>query len=300
MQKPVYDGLYPVYVYEQGVELPAEGSYYVIAGNGVWMHKDTGIVKAIFPVENVSFLDDYNEGISLSCKLPKLPITHVHRIKEFFRLVVQKHRAESEINLYFNPKTNDFKIPEQRVSHSSVRYQRVGMAHLEGFEDYLRVGTIHSHCDFGAFHSGTDVDDEADFDGLHVTFGHNDKDAFTISASIVVNGYREKIDPLIALEGIKHEVGEVYTLLPVNDKFQILEGVSDWLKMVNSESVDENSFVDSNFPQVVWEEGQGGKLRDMMGEGPFEVMNYSNGRFVIQTTTGRACIPEEMLKRIEK
>ena len=116
----------------------------------------------------------------------------------------------------------------------------------------------------------------------------------------MVNGYREKIDPLIALEGIKHEVGEVYTLLPVNDKFQILEGVSDWLKMVNSESVDENSFVDSNFPQVVWEEGQGGKLRDMMGEGPFEVMNYSNGRFVIQTTTGRACIPEEMLKRIEK
>ena len=89
-------------------------------------------------------------------------------------------------------------------------------------EGYLRVGTIHSHCDFGAFHSGTDINDEADFDGLHVTFGHNNRDIFTISASIVVNNIRKSVEPMDFIEGVeKKEVGVrggVYLNLGRTDK----------------------------------------------------------------------------------
>ena len=75
-------------------------------------------------------------------------------------------------------------------------------------ENFLCVGTIHSHCDFGAFHSGTDIGDEEDFDGLHVTFGHNNLVEFSISATIVVNGNRLQVDPLEVLEGIEPVVGK--------------------------------------------------------------------------------------------
>lgn len=42
--------MYPIHIYEQGKELPQDGTYYLIAGNGVLLHKDTCIVKAFLPV----------------------------------------------------------------------------------------------------------------------------------------------------------------------------------------------------------------------------------------------------------
>ncbi len=42
--------MFPVYTYQEGMELPEEGNYYLVSGNGLWLHKDTGIVKAFIPV----------------------------------------------------------------------------------------------------------------------------------------------------------------------------------------------------------------------------------------------------------
>jgi hypothetical protein len=67
----------------------------------------------------------------------------------------------------------------------------------------LPVGTIHSHCDFGAFHSGTDHEDESTFDGLHVTFGDITKsEGMSVSVSLVVHNMRCSVSPLLYLEGI--------------------------------------------------------------------------------------------------
>ena len=195
---------FPVYVYEEGMELPKEGTYFLVSGNGLWLHKDTGIVRAFVPVDNISVLQDLHAEAWVDCKLPKLPARHVVQIKTFFQKVVEKHRAEASVTLYYSKSQEKYKIhiPRQSVSHGGVHYRRLGLTHLEGMSDFLRVGTIHSHCDFGAFHSGTDVSDEQDFDGIHCTFGHNDKEEFTISASMVVNGHRWPVDPCKLLEGI--------------------------------------------------------------------------------------------------
>ncbi len=48
--------MFPVFLYQEGVELPTEGTYFVVAGNGNWLHKDTGIVKAFIPVDKISCL----------------------------------------------------------------------------------------------------------------------------------------------------------------------------------------------------------------------------------------------------
>jgi hypothetical protein len=67
------------------MELPTEGTYYVVAGNGTWLHKDTGIVKAFVPVKDIPVLEDLDVNAFVECALPKLPLKHVWRIKEFFR-----------------------------------------------------------------------------------------------------------------------------------------------------------------------------------------------------------------------
>lgn len=58
--------------------------------------------------------------------------------------------------------------PAAKALHESVieEYNRLYAA------GYVIYGTIHSHCNFGAFHSGVDDNDEIQFDGLHITIGN--------------------------------------------------------------------------------------------------------------------------------
>lgn len=49
-------------------------------------------------------------------------------------------------------------------------------------EGLIEAGTMHSHCEAGAFQSGTDRDDEARRDGLHVTIGKLKNDPYDIHA----------------------------------------------------------------------------------------------------------------------
>lgn len=305
--------MYPVFIYQEGMELPQKGTYFVVAGNGTFMHKDTGICQCLVPVPNISFLDDLVVDNKIQVDLPKVPADLVWQIKEFFRAVVKKYHAESEVTLYYNPEKQHYKlhVPQQFVSHASVHYRRVGTIHLEEMEGYLRVGTIHSHCDFGAFHSGTDVDDESDFDGLHVTFGHNDKDAFTISASLVINNFRKIVDPLEYLEGIEKENGNFrLTPIPVEVAKNVVGEVEKWLQNVNQSEPLDDIFVPSHntsglflrTPEFVeWaDDMKEGRLPEVLGQGPFEIVSRSKGRLTIKTDSGEFYMPDTFFKEIKQ
>ena len=41
----------PIYIAEREKELPKDGTYYVIAENETFLHKDTGIIKALIKVD---------------------------------------------------------------------------------------------------------------------------------------------------------------------------------------------------------------------------------------------------------
>ena len=116
----------------------------------------------------------------------------------------EKRHTESVVILFYQMDTKEWRVevPEQDVSPAGVRYKD-GLQ-VEGF---LKVGTIHSHCDFGAFHSGGDQHDEEHFDGLHVTVGKVQRDLPELSVSVVVNGHRFMKEPWDYLEGVtEHEI----------------------------------------------------------------------------------------------
>jgi hypothetical protein len=303
--------MYPVYIYEEGIDLPEDGNYFLVSGNGLWLHKDTGIVKAFVPVDNISVLQDLNAEGFVQCSLPKIPFQHVWRIKTFFKNVVKEHRSEASTTLYFNKETNEFKVyvPKQRVSHGSVNYKREGFTHADGMENFLCVGTIHSHCDFGAFHSGTDIGDEEDFDGLHCTFGHNNLDEFSISASIAVNGFRMKVDPLDVLEGIEPVPGQdgKYKMADLAPELQEewSQGLDEWMSKVTCTTTsfswlfgkDTEKFHKGD--KVVW----AGSLntvgfKDQCGDGPFTVDSAYNGQVTVSTKVGLARFSEKLFKKV--
>ena len=295
--------LFPIIVYDEDVELPQEGTYYVIAGNGFFLRKDMPLISGFVPVDKISVLPDLEVGSWVKSNIPKVPMQYIVKIKEFFRRVVDVWRSEACTVLYYNQTTNDWKVyvSPQAVSHGGVRYRRgqtnVGTPEYEG---YLRVGTIHSHCDFGSFHSGTDINDEEDFDGIHGTFGNNDREEFSITASIVINGQRMEVDPLTLFDGVGCREGESdrYVLTAATEHRELWErGVDEWMSQIRSWGVSLDTICIKD--RVVWV-GEASFMKSEIGEGPYEVVGIEGDDLVIAISdeaTGVLRVARKLLKK---
>jgi hypothetical protein len=291
---------FPVYIYQEGLELPKDGTYFVVAGNGCFLHKDTGIVSCFVLVDKISILQEIKSDTWVQCKLPPIPPCFTYRVKKFFAQVVEEFRTEANVIVYFNKQTNEYRVfpSEQNVSHGGVNYKRQGVTAMENMDGFLRVGTIHSHCDFGAFHSGVDVGDESDFDGLHITFGHNNVDEFDISASFVSNNKRLKVDPMTVLSGIE-PVGARYKLIATEQQEEWLKGMDVWMSTIENPKNYGVKFRLSakKGDKVFWADpSKVEKWRSMFGDGPFEVEMNEGDKIVIQTPVGLVRFSQKVFK----
>lgn len=172
---------------------------YIINKNGTFLRKKIGITDALVKVNNISHLESSVSQFG-RIDIPKIPQEHFSKVVKFFQWAYEKYNGESVVLIYYNRDLNDFEIypTDQEVSSASASYIREGRSH----SGYLLVGTIHSHANFGAGHSGVDNDDELSFDGVHITVGNVNDTYNSISCSVVVNGQRFMYPPENYLDGI--------------------------------------------------------------------------------------------------
>lgn len=189
--------MFKIIIMDGKQKIPNDDICYLISKNGIMIKKKLGLIDCIVPVDTISVLEDIKPYAKMS--IPKIPADIFAQITAFFRAIYDEYRAESMALMFLNPKTNEYyiHIPYQKVSTGGIEYHR-------GFvlENYVMVCSIHSHANFGAFHSGTDHDDEKNFDGLHITIGKLGNEFVEIASSIMANGTRFKVDPLDYIEGI--------------------------------------------------------------------------------------------------
>lgn len=190
--------MFSVYLYDGGT-IPEDEICYIITKNGPYMKKKLGLIESIAPVKNISILDELKPYAKM--EIPKIPAHFVASTITFFKAVYNLHRSESIVLIFYNEETQDYQIipPYQKVNSAALDYTKSTLS----VPGYSMIGTIHSHANFGAFHSGTDHKDEESFDGIHITFGNVLDENFSISASIVSNGFRVLVDPVEYLEGIE-------------------------------------------------------------------------------------------------
>lgn len=149
---------------------PAEVPYYVLSKGGWLVHKPTlfgdVLVKTHTPPTNLPEVKPRIVPSGL-----KIPYAIVMQALSFFAWVFEEHKTEAMVLLTYNPTLNKWRcfVPDQWVTRGGV-HERHNPEHIK--PGWLTVGSIHSHCDFGAFHSGTDTHDADDFDGIHMTIGH--------------------------------------------------------------------------------------------------------------------------------
>jgi len=128
------------------------------------------------PVENDAFGETF-VGLEAEAiyNLPAIPKTLIAKLDEFFRLVHAQHGTESIVMLTFDTTnmTSDswgILVPKQENTSVHCKYDPESIVEMK--EEHLSiVGSVHSHPEMAAYASGTDHEDQADFDGLHITFG---------------------------------------------------------------------------------------------------------------------------------
>ncbi len=176
--------MFKVIINEDG-KIPKDDIVYIVAKDGIYLKKKIGIVDALVKVDKISYLKDVETYARLT--IPKISEKLFGRILSFFREVYKVHKSEAAALIYFNQDRKEFKveIPAQKVSFSKADYVR-----NKAFKDFSFLATVHSHSNFGAFHSGTDTSDEKNLDGLHITLGHVDEEFVDIASSVVINGER--------------------------------------------------------------------------------------------------------------
>lgn len=144
----------------------------------------TNIVKVVknFVGRSVSKVDDeeiydfdsVREGAVYN--LPAIPRVIVDKLDEFFRLVEAQHGTESIVMLTFDPAfEGDSRgwgvlVPDQVNTSVHCKYDPDSIVDQKP-EHVMIVGSVHSHPNMAAYASGTDHADQADFDGLHITYG---------------------------------------------------------------------------------------------------------------------------------
>ncbi len=182
--------MFKVVLNDGQTEMPDDDIYYIIGKEGVFLKKKLGVMESLAPVSKISILESVTASAQMH--INPIPGKWIVKVMGFFKAVYAMHRSEAIVLLFYNEETGKHKIvpPTQKVAGASCDYDK-GII-LEG---WTMIGTIHSHGNMSAFHSGTDDTDEEHFDGLHITLGDLDEDYPSISSSIVANGYRAMVAP---------------------------------------------------------------------------------------------------------
>lgn len=107
--------------------------------------------------------------------MPPIPWVMVEKLDQFFRLVDAQHGTESIVMLTYDldkegPEGWGILVPDQENTAAHCNYDPHSIAEIKP-DNVMIVGSVHSHPKMAAYASGTDHADQADFDGIHITFG---------------------------------------------------------------------------------------------------------------------------------
>lgn len=189
----------PIFPHTKNPSATEDYAYtYLLGPDGCYLRKQNPLCRAIVKIDpNTEFnLVEIKEELTLNENIT-IPARWVYRAVEFFRTVYRAHQTEALLLIRLDPENAEITL--------ACPHQINGAAHVHAdvdptlTDDLLTIGTIHSHpC--ASFHSTGDIEDERRSDGLHIVIGHLDRPIPDFTASLVVKGVRQELDPAAVME----------------------------------------------------------------------------------------------------
>lgn len=164
---------------------------------------------------------------------PKIPPQVWREILSFFKWSYDTTKGESQVRLFVSTEHQTWKawaFPQQASMGMSTRElntedSKKQRAELFTDQDkWVAWGTVHHHCDMGAFQSSTDENDEKNVGGLHITIGDMEKPHHSMHARLYHQGdlYEPDMSKFWEIGNITEGLPiEVRALLPSNAEDKI-------------------------------------------------------------------------------
>jgi hypothetical protein len=143
------------------------------------------------------------------------------------------------------------------------------------------------------------------FDGLHCTFGNNDKSEFSVASSIVMHGLRQVVNPSNFLEGIVkldnesicYKFSDSIEFPPDSDlnlgiwldQVKYLE--TGYVENLGIFKVGDKARWAGDLSQVQW--------GTICGKGPFDVVSVNGNLVTVQTNVGLISLSPEFFEKAE-
>lgn len=139
----------------------------------------------------------------------KIPLDVWTKVLAFLCWTQRKFKREAQLRLAYAPDdpTGDMTkgswhilvLPQEAstglATHELPHHADRAEAMAELPAHAFIMGTVHHHCDIGAFQSGTDATDELRQNGLHVTLGHMTAAKLDIDMRAIFRGIQYEVDP---------------------------------------------------------------------------------------------------------
>jgi hypothetical protein len=199
----------PVFV-KTSADLPwpeDERIFYILARNGVFLCRNHEFFRSCVPARRgPSELEE--QAVLLIPRFPIIPRELFERAVGFFEQVADLYDAEAAVQLIWDrtAKCVRLVVPEQTATVSrgwnGNRYP-IGVHYVPPADlppDWVPFGDIHSHVDYSAYASGTDVADETHAAGLHVVVGRISQEPPQIHVEAVVDGTRFALESSHVIE----------------------------------------------------------------------------------------------------
>jgi len=160
-------------------------STYIIDDNKLYLEDDKGLY-----VDYVLCEADEGEAVP-RWNGPKIPFDTFREMTAWCEETQRRLESETMVLLFLD-ENNQWKhwYCPQETSGMSVKSDDESELYIEERKNYpdRQLGTLHHHCNTGAFQSPTDSNDEDDRDGLHFTIGDLGTKKYSLHARFCVNG----------------------------------------------------------------------------------------------------------------
>jgi hypothetical protein len=184
---------------------PSEKVFYLLSRDGLFLCRNHEFFRSCVPApRGPSELEDHNAGLEL--KYPRIPMDLFEQAVGFFHRAWKKLGGESCVLLAYNraEKKVEIIVPEQvaTVSRGFYGESAIGLSYQMPKNlppDVTIFCDIHSHCDMGAYASGTDADDETHRTGLHIVVGRLHQEPPQFHAEAVADGKRFRVNTDVLL-----------------------------------------------------------------------------------------------------
>ena len=174
----------PIPVVNAGGATP-DAPAYIVAKDGFYLKKRTPLYECTVKVPELPEYPEVRESVQWTA--PKMPWALMESALDFFRAVYMKYQGEAIVLITHDKGAWDISAPRQFIEPAHLNYRKR--------KKITPVGTIHSHCNMGAFFSGTDDGDVVNFDGLHIVLGRISLPFPEIATAVYVNGRMFEFKP---------------------------------------------------------------------------------------------------------